>query len=136
MVSRIPVRASHQTTLRPPSGTSSRFSSNSDSPSSNAAKLPATNDTNFATCSIIVSSQQRHFDEKRCSSTAVLLVSFCWYQLSLGQGQVHSTSAGHLTPKHIYSPGGDYQPLSVIGMQHREACPGSAMIQIQVVKVT
>jgi hypothetical protein len=43
------VSASHHTTLRPARGTSSRFSSSSDSPSSSAAKLPATNDTKRAT---------------------------------------------------------------------------------------
>lgn len=51
IVSRMPVRASHQTRFLPAMGTSSRFSSRKLSPSSSAAKLPATKDTNLATCS-------------------------------------------------------------------------------------
>lgn len=52
MVSNIPVSANHHTRFLPAMGTSSRFSSRKLRPNSSAAKLPATNATNFATCHI------------------------------------------------------------------------------------
>lgn len=50
MVSTMPVVASHHTTWRPPSDRSSSPSCSSDKASKAAAKLPATNATNFANC--------------------------------------------------------------------------------------